>query len=278
MVHKENRFGLLMIQIQVLIMGIQMISRKRRLKQLAKRSLPGSLLRWLRGRRLADGPGPRSIDSIFVHPRRLDPVSREWGFDRGGPIDRFYVEEFLEHHAADIKGRVLEIGDDAYTRRFGDGRVEAGDILDVDSSNPKATIIADLAEADQIPSDLFDCIILTQTLHVVYETRLVIEALHRILKPGGVLLATFPGLSKISRTELPGSWFWGFTNNSARRLFGEAFPPAGVAVESFGNVLAASAFLYGFSHRELSRSELEYRDPEFDLLVGVRAVKAPGAA
>jgi SAM-dependent methyltransferase len=259
-------------------MGIQMITRKKQWKQLAKRSLPGPMLRWLRSRRPADGPGSRSIDSIFVRPRRLDPVSREWGFDRGGPIDRYYVEEFLLHHAADIKGRVLEIGDDEYTRRFGGNRVEARDILDVDSSNPKATIIADLAEADQVPSDLFDCIILTQTLHVIYETRLVIEALHRILKPGGVLLATFPGLSKISWTELPGSWFWGFTSNSARRLFGEAFPPAGVAVESFGNVLAASAFLYGFSHWELSRSELDYRDPEFDLLVGVRAAKAPGAA
>jgi SAM-dependent methyltransferase len=259
-------------------MGIPMISRKRRWKQLAKRSLPGPLRRWLRGRRPDDGPGPCSIESVFVHPRRLDPVSREWGFDRGGPIDRYYVEEFLQHHAADIKGRVLEIGDDAYTRRFGDGRVEAREILDVDSSNPKATIIADLAGADQIPSDLFDCIILTQTLHVIYETGLVLEALHRILKPGGVLLATFPGLSKLSWTELPGSWYWGFTSNSARRLFGEAFAPAGVEVESFGNVLAASAFLYGLSHRELSRTELDYHDPEFDLLVAVRAVKSPEAA
>jgi SAM-dependent methyltransferase len=242
-----------------------------RLRRAARKVLPARFRRLLRGLRRNTEAGVNGLGG----PRRLDPVSRKWGYDRGGPIDRYYVEAFLRSHAQDIRGRVLEVGDDAYTREFGDGRVEANDILDVDASNSRATVLADLANADHLPSDRYNCIILTQTLHVIYETRAVIGALHRILKPGGVLLATFPGLSKLSWTELPGSWYWGFTCNSARRLFGEAFAPTGVEVESFGNVLTASAFLYGYSHRELSRTQLEYRDPEFDLLVAVRAVKSP---
>ena len=49
----------------------------------------------------------------------LEPVSRSFGFDRGTPVDRRYIEQFLARHAAAIRGDVLEVGDDGYTRRFG---------------------------------------------------------------------------------------------------------------------------------------------------------------
>ena len=47
------------------------------------------------------------------------PISRNFGLDRGTAIDRYYIEKFLAEHAADITGHVLEVGDDAYSRRFG---------------------------------------------------------------------------------------------------------------------------------------------------------------
>ena len=52
----------------------------------------------------------------------------DFGHDRGLPIDRHYVEGFLARYAADIQGRVLEIGDDAYSRRFGAARITQQDI------------------------------------------------------------------------------------------------------------------------------------------------------
>ena len=62
----------------------------------------------------------------------LAPVSRSYGFDRGLPIDRHYIEDFLRRHgswpgyaAGDIRGAVMEVGDDAYTQRFGGDRVDA---------------------------------------------------------------------------------------------------------------------------------------------------------
>ena len=125
--------------------------------------------------------------------RRLTPISANWGFDRGLPVDRYYIERFLARCASDIRGRVLEIEDDMYTRRFGGERVTARDILHVNDENERATIVGDLAGADHIPSDRFDCVILTQTLHIIYDTRAVLQTLNRILRPGGVLLATFPG-------------------------------------------------------------------------------------
>jgi SAM-dependent methyltransferase len=204
--------------------------------------------------------------------RRLTPVSRVFGFDRGLCIDRYYIENFLAHHAADIHGRVLEIGDDAYTRRFGGERVTRSDVLHAVAGNPKATVVADLTCADHIPADTFDCIIVTQTLPFVYDVRAALGHVHRILKPGGVLLATFPGISQISRYDMD-RWgdYWRFTDAAARRLFGDVFGPASVTINTYGNVLAACAFLHGLAAHELKQEELDYHDPDYQVTITVRA-------
>jgi len=206
-------------------------------------------------------------------PRSVTPVSRAWGYDRGNPVDRYYIENFLGRHAGDVRGCVLEVGDASYTKRFGGDRVARAEVLDVSEGNPDATYVADLSDAGHLPSDRFDCIIFTQTLHLIYDVPEAVRTLRRVLKPGGVLLATFPGITKISHREWGGSWYWAFSGNSARRLFGEVFTPAGVTVECFGNVLTASAFLYGFAHEELRRAELDYRDPEYEVIITARAEK-----
>src|SRR5262249_47385240 len=130
---------------------------------------------------------------------RLTPASTDFGYDRGTPIDRYYIERALLECAPDIQGRVLEIKDDTYTRRFGGTRVTQSDVLDVIADNPCATIIADLRAAPQIPSDTFDCVIVTQTLQLIDELQCAIRTLHRVLKPGGILLATVPGISQVAR-------------------------------------------------------------------------------
>jgi glycosyltransferase involved in cell wall biosynthesis/peptidoglycan/xylan/chitin deacetylase (PgdA/CDA1 family)/SAM-dependent methyltransferase len=209
----------------------------------------------------------------FGSLRRVTPVSRDFGYDRGRPIDRYYIENFLGHHREDVRGRVLEIGENTYTRRFGDDRVTISDVLQVVEDSPEATIIADLTSADHIPSNTFECIILTQTLQLIYDVRAALKTIYRILKPGGVLLATFPGISQTYDNEWGDSWFWNFTSSSARRLFEESFHPANVKVETFGNVLAAISFLHGLAVEELSLEELDYRDPGYEVTITVRAEK-----
>ena len=223
-------------------------------------------------RRAAKTPPP------FGSRHRLEPASREFGFDRGVPIDRHYIEHFLDRYARDIRGHVLEVGDDGYTRRFGDSQVTTRDVLHVAAGNPQATIVADLASADHIASDTFDCVILTQTLHLVYDVRAALATLARIIKPGGTLLATFPGLSQLSCDGWRDTWYWGFTTLAARRLFTDAFPGADIAIESYGNVLATSAFLHGLATHELTPAELDHRDPSYEMLITARVVKAGGHA
>jgi len=214
---------------------------------------------------------------FFCTLRRVMPIRRDFGFSAGRPIDRYYVEHFfLSSHSSDIRGRVLEIGDRSYTSRFGEGRVLQSDVLHVKPGNPVATIVADLTCANQVQSATFDCVILTFTLQYIYDVRAAIRTLYRVLRPGGVILAAFPGISQISRYDMDQyGEYWRFTTLSAHKLFSEFFPSHAVKTQAYGNVLTTLAFLHGLAAEELSREELDYHDPDYEQVISVRAVK-PG--
>lgn len=240
---------------------------------------------WLKSaNRWLQGPWERHIKGTavgyvrFGSLRRLQPIGEVFGVKRGNAvdhcIDRYYIQAFLASHAADIRGHVLEIADDTYTRRFGGAKVLQADILHVGPDNPEATIVADLTRAEQIPNNAFDCIILTQTLQYIYDLQAAMRTLYRILKPGGVVLATCPGISQTSRYDAD-RWgdYWRFSTAVAQALFGEVFPVNQVVVEGHGNVLVAIAFLHGLLIEELRPAELDHRDPDYEVLITIRAVK-----
>lgn len=204
--------------------------------------------------------------------RRTRPLSEDWGYDRGHPVDRYYVDRFVARHRADIRGRVLEVKDSRYTRRFGQD-VTAADVIDIVGDNPRATIVADLAAADAVPSNTFDCCVITQTLQYLYDLPAAVGHLRRILKPGGVLLVTVPGFTRLSTPQAGYPDFWRFTPASCARLFGAAFGPEQVTVEGHGNVLSSIAFLAGMAQEELAPADLDAHDPRYPLIVTVRALK-----
>jgi len=211
----------------------------------------------------------------FGDLRRLEPLTRSFGYDRGQPIDRYYIETFLSRHAGDISGHVVEIGDDRYTRKFGGGRVTRSEVLDQAHPDSTPTIIADLASAGHVPSDSFDCIIITQTMQFIYDVQAAVSTLHRILNPGGVLLGSLPSLSPICRYDMD-RWgdYWRFTSAAVQRLFGDCFGLNNVQVEAHGNVLVATAFLYGMAAEDLTVEELDFKDRDYEAIITVRAVKA----
>ncbi|MEA5567040.1 glycosyltransferase [Anabaena sp. UHCC 0399] len=246
---------------------------KKQLKQIAQQTLPSPFHRWLGSQLFGEKYRPPTGMVNFGSLRRLTPISRDFGYNRGLPIDRYYIENFLERQANDVQGRVLEIGDASYTRRFGGDRVTQSDVLHVIEGNPEATIIGDLTNADHIPSDVFDCVVLTQTLHLLYNMQAALATLYRILKPGGVLLVTVPGISQVVKCEWGDDWCWALTAQSAQLLFEEKFPKTNIQVETHGNVLAAIAFLQGLAVKDLRQKELDYQDDEYQVLITVRTVK-----
>ena len=203
----------------------------------------------------------------------VEPVSPVWGLDRGTPIDRHYIEDFLFSHRADVKGRVLEVRDDAYTRRFGGDAVTASEVIDCATGNSRSTVTADLRRMNIVPSGAFDCIILTQTLQLVDDVAAAVAECARILAPGGVLLVTAPGLIRVDVEAGADGDFWRFTEASARSLFSAVFALADFDVQTFGNVAAAGAFLHGVSAEELTPQQLNHNDPGYPVVVAVRAVK-----
>ncbi len=208
--------------------------------------------------------------------RRGEPISRVFGADRGQSVDRSFIERFLSQHEVDIHGHVLEIGDDTYTRRFGGTRVTRRSVLHAEPGNPRATLVGNLETGDGVPSDTFDCVILTQTLQHTYDVRAAVESVYRCLRPGGVVLATVPGISQISRYDMD-RWgdFWRFTTLSAGRLFGDVFGQEHVEIVSCGSVLTAIAHLHGIAAQELRADELDHDDQDYQVLITIRAVKRP---
>jgi glycosyltransferase involved in cell wall biosynthesis len=241
--------------------------------RVGRRIMPAPVRHWLWTKWTGDEYRPPVGWVRFGSLRRVTPISRHFGFDRGLPIDRYYIENFLARHADDIRGHVLEIGDDTYTRRMGGNRVTRSDVLHVEEGNPKATYVADLTRADHLPSDTFKCIILTQTLHLIYDVRAALQTIYRILKPGGVVLATFPGISQVTHDQWGDYWYWSFTSRSSQRLFEEVFPRTNIQVKTSGNVLTAIAFLQGLATEELRQEELDYHDEKYEVLITVRAMK-----
>jgi SAM-dependent methyltransferase len=211
----------------------------------------------------------------IARPRRLrlNPVSDDWGYDRGTPIDRHYIRQFLNARRSAIRGRVLEIKDSGYTDRLGSG-VTSVDVLDVDATNPAATIVADLAAADVLADDAYDCVVLTQTLQYIPQLDAALAHVRRALAGGGSVLATVPSITRVT-DEVPGLVdYWRFTEASARILFERAFGDGAVEVTSFGNALAACGFLLGLAAEELTDRELAVHDPRFPVVVAIHARKS----
>lgn len=210
---------------------------------------------------------------LWGNMRSVTPKSRNFGVQRGTPVDRYYIEGFLEEHKSDIRGFGLEIASDAYLRRFGGSAIERTDVLSI-AAGPGVTIVGDMTLPETLPSEQYDCIVLTQTLQFIYDFRGALDSIFAALKPGGVLLITVPGISQISDFDLKQSGdFWRFTHAALSRLLAEYVPADHLTVKSYGNVLAAVSFLHGVSREELRDKELDYLDNHYEVTVAGRAVK-----
>lgn len=215
----------------------------------------------------------RSRVILFGTLRHTEPVNLAFGIDRGTPVDRHYIDLFLQRNSAAITGRALEVGGRDYVDRFGHD-LERVDVLNFVEGAPGATIVGDLAAMPHVPDGSLDSIVLTQTLHYVFDMKAAVAEVFRVLAPGGTVLCTVPGISQICRYDMD-RWGdrWRLTSLSARELFATAFPADAIEVETFGNALSALCFLEGIPAQHLRARELADNDPDYQLLVAVRATR-----
>jgi hypothetical protein len=217
----------------------------------------------------------RKTPARVIDFHQVSPLSKSFGFDRGTPIDRYYIKVFLEKYSNLIRGRILEVGESYYGMRYGGDQVESREILHTDSSNRAATIIGDLCDLSTLPENTFDCFLCTQTFNFIFHVRDAIVGAHHLLKPGGALLATVAGICQISRYDME-RWgdYWRFTTASIEKLFRPIFKDR-LEIESFGNVLAAIAFLQGMAVEDLPNpSLLDVKDRDYQVLIALVARKS----
>ncbi len=199
------------------------------------------------------------------------PLSVKYGIDRGLPIDRFWIEKFLNKNKKLIRGRCLEIGSDSYTKNFGSKKVNKIDVLDINEENSHANIYGDLKNLkSEIKDETYDCVILTHVLGLIDDVDSAVSELKRITKESGVVLVTS---ACISPTYGDAKNYWRILPEGATYLFGKYFGKGNVSVSSYGNVLAGQCFWVGMSQEELTRGQLNYNDPRFPCIVSVRAIK-----
>lgn len=207
----------------------------------------------------------------FGRASSLIPLSRSWGRNRGTSIARYYIEGFLAEYSGDVRGRVLEVGDDNYSRRFGGSRIDRQDILHL-SGHPQATIVGDLSFPGVLPVQVFDCIIFTQTLQFIFDMAAAIDQLRKALRPGGVLLVTVPGITPIGQGEWAPLSCWSLTQTALSRLLSGPFDANLVTLRTYGNLAVATGYLHGAAVEEIGRRRLDYFDPSYPVTVTARAV------
>jgi hypothetical protein len=225
--------------------------------------LPSSTRQWIRRIRR-----PRLGHLPFA---RLNPISRQFGYDRGQPIDRYFIERFLNESSALIRGDCLEVRDSSYTRQFGGNNVGRIDVLDISPDNAAATIHGDLRRLHGVADDTYDCIILTQVLQYIDDLPSAVAETFRILKPGGTVLVTVPFMMPLDDQHAVD--FWRLTPNSASYLLGKHFPKDNIKIKSWGCLASSTAFWMGMAQEDLSRKHLARSDPKYSCTLSIRATK-----
>lgn len=201
------------------------------------------------------------------------PSSRNFGYDRGKTIGRYYGDKFIESNMGAIKGSVLEIGVPVYASKYSE-KVTHCDVLDVIPDNPKANLVGDLDSGKGIPKSAYDCVIMTGVYLYTFDIHSAVRNTYMAVRPGGVLLAVLPGISQVYRSNRGNHGdYWHFTDASALRLFGENFGDNNINIQVFGNVLTASAYLHGLSSDEFTHAQLNALDTDYQVCIGVRAIK-----
>jgi SAM-dependent methyltransferase len=205
--------------------------------------------------------------------RRVKPFSVYYGFDRGTPIDRYYLDRFLTRHAPAIHGDVLEIQAPGYVNKYGT-EVRLKHSIDINAAmNP--TYLCDLAAADIVPSDRYDCFLLPNTLNGLRDIRNCMRHMLRVVKPGGVVLAATATMGPLHGDGVD---FWRMSAEGWQEIAADVWRGHDYRIDGHGNCLAVVAAMLGLAQEELTLEELEYQDDRYPALVTLYCRKALPAA
>jgi SAM-dependent methyltransferase len=130
---------------------------------------------------------------------------------------RFYLDSSLEKHKDLFHGRVLDIGGKKTNRR-GSFTPPSKNIKEWTFLNNDPETRPDiLTNAPPIPCEdnFYDVVLLSETLEYIYDAPLLLQEIHRILKPNGTLIMSVPFLHLLHNDHK--SDYYRFTESYIKR-------------------------------------------------------------
>ena len=153
---------------------------------------------------------------------------------------RAQIAQALAQHGR-TRMRVLDVGcrDRPYEPLFAPF---ASEYIGVDlAEGPSVDVVAD-ARSLPLEDGSVDCVVSTQTLQYFEQPEASVREFARVLRRGGLLLASTHGVGFVDRSAVD-RWRW--THHGLRELFGDDGDWTDVAVHPAGGVLSAAAYLLG---------------------------------
>jgi hypothetical protein len=253
-----------------------MTRRTERLRYRLARVLPPGAVLKLQSRPRFPALVRRARPVRWGNLRRTNPLDDSGGQGRGTTIHRYYAARFIEGQGKLGKGRILEFREARYGAHLGYEPANV-DVVDIVPENDTATIIADLGDERSLPANTFECILLVDGLRFVRNLETAILNARQSLTRDGLLLLCLPVLEPV-RNDALGPDRWRVLPPMLGDILEQTCPAADVTVETYGNLLTATATLAGLAAEELSSEELEFRDDRYPVLVAasVRGGLSPG--
>jgi SAM-dependent methyltransferase len=195
------------------------------------------------------------------------PISTGFGFERGTPIDRYYLNRFIEEVRSQVRGVVIEIGGSLNNRtvyNFVNAReYHAMDLI----QRPDVDIVGNAEDPAAFPASSIDSVIAFNVLEHCREPWVVIDNALLWLKPGGALFCMVPNAQRIHKMPgdywrpLPQAVSWMLRRFSTHQL------------RVYGNPIALVASFMGIASEEVPRRDLDFFNPDYPVATCAVAIK-----
>lgn len=184
--------------------------------------------------------------------RRRAPFDPMFGFTRGTPIDRYYLDRFIERIRPEVRGAVLEIGGSRANReRYRFDAATEYRAMDIKRS-PDVDLVGDVHDRGLIPPGTLDAIVIFNVLEHCARPWVVADNLRAWLRVGGKVFAMVPSVQRVHRQPKD---YWRPYPDGMEVLFSDF---ARCQLFVYGNPLTSVAAIMGIAAQELSADELDH--------------------
>jgi SAM-dependent methyltransferase len=210
-------------------------------------------------------PAKGSID--WGDFKKTVPICQAFGLTRGTPVDRYYLDKFIQEIQTQIAGNILEVGGTPKDKDF--YQVNPGTsyrILNIEAG-PGVDIVGDVHDASLIAPESLDSVIIFNVLEHCYAPWIAVENIYKWLKPGGKCFAMVPSAVRVHATPvdywrpLPDAFSWVFKNYTQQKLY------------VYGNPITVIASYHGIAVEELTKAELDAFHPDYPVATCIVAEK-----